>query len=142
MITFFRKYSVYFAWGIALASMLGSLYFSEVAQIAPCSLCWYQRIAMYPLVFILPVIIINRDTRIRPYILPLASIGTVIALYHNLLTWGVVEEIIACAPGLSCAIQQINWLGFITIPLLSLLSFIGIIILTLIYKPDTYEQGN
>jgi disulfide bond formation protein DsbB len=137
-----RKYSAYAAWAIALASMLGSLYFSEIARIAPCSLCWYQRIAMYPLVFILPIAIIHHDAKIRWYILPLAIIGAIIGLYHNLLSWGIIEEIVACAPGLSCAIQQIHWFGFITIPLLSFLSFIAIIILILIYKPDNHEQGN
>lgn len=140
MITYFKQYGAYAAWAIALASLLGSLYFSEVARIAPCSLCWYQRIALYPLVFILPVAIIGKDEKIRWYALPLAIIGGIIALYHNLLSWNVIEEIVACAPGVSCAIQEINWFGFITIPLLSLIAFIAIIILILIYKPNDYAN--
>ncbi|WP_082321816.1 disulfide bond formation protein B [Variovorax paradoxus] len=34
---------------VAFASTLGSLFFSEVMKLEPCVLCWYQRIAMFPL---------------------------------------------------------------------------------------------
>src|SRR5215212_3132279 len=41
------------AWGLALIATAGSLFFSEVSQFIPCRLCWFQRIAMYPLAAIL-----------------------------------------------------------------------------------------
>jgi disulfide bond formation protein DsbB len=41
------------AWLASLAGTLGSLFFSEVMQLQPCLLCWYQRIAMFPLVLVL-----------------------------------------------------------------------------------------
>ena len=45
----------YAAWVIALLSTLGSLFFGEIMKLPPCTLCWYQRICMYPLVVILAV---------------------------------------------------------------------------------------
>lgn len=112
------------AWGQALVATLGSLYFSEVMHLPPCVLCWYQRIAMYPLVVILGVGLFLRERRIRLYALPLSLIGFGIALYHNLLYYGILPESIQpCTSGVSCTSRQIEWLGFITIPLLSLVAF-------------------
>ncbi len=50
-----RKYHIAFAWTIATSAMLISLFFSEWMKLPPCDLCWYQRMAMYPLVFILGI---------------------------------------------------------------------------------------
>ncbi|MGH2475812.1 MAG: disulfide bond formation protein B, partial [Candidatus Limnocylindrales bacterium] len=49
------------AWFVALLATGGSLYFSEVAGFTPCTLCWYQRIAMYPLVVVLAIGAARRD---------------------------------------------------------------------------------
>ena len=53
------------AWVVALLATTGSLYFSEIAGFVPCTLCWYQRIAMYPLVVILAVGAARRDRGAR-----------------------------------------------------------------------------
>ncbi|MCY1049725.1 disulfide bond formation protein B, partial [Mammaliicoccus sciuri] len=45
-----QQYALFISWVIALVAMLGSLYFSEIRQFVPCTMCWYQRICMYPLV--------------------------------------------------------------------------------------------
>jgi disulfide bond formation protein DsbB len=112
------------AWVQALIATLGSLYFSEVMTLPPCVLCWYQRIAMYPLVVVLGVGLLLRERRIRLYALPLSLAGLAIALYHNLLYYGIIPESIQpCTTGVSCTSRQIEWLGFITIPLLSLVAF-------------------
>ena len=58
-----RARSVVGAWLVATLATAGSLYFSEVAGFAPCTLCWYQRIAMYPLVVILGAAIVKRQGR-------------------------------------------------------------------------------
>lgn len=115
----------------------GSLFFSEVMQLPPCVLCWYQRIAMYPLAAILTVGILSRDSHVRRYVLPLALIGLTIAVYHNLLYYGILpESITPCTAGVSCTSRQIEWLGFITIPLMSLTAFTIIILSVLFHKPD------
>ena len=126
---------VYAAWVVALVATVGSLFFSEVMLLPPCLLCWYQRIAMYPLVVILGVGIILGDRRVKFYALPVALAGLAVAVYHNLLYYGILPESIApCTQGVSCTTVQLEWLGFITIPLLSLTAFILITLSLLFYK--------
>ena len=111
-------------WLVSLVATLGSLFFSEVMGLPPCLLCWYQRICMYPLVAMATVGLLWRDTTVARYIWPLAGVGLSVAVYHNLLYYGLVAEAITpCAQGVSCTSRQIEWLGFITIPLLSLVAF-------------------
>jgi disulfide bond formation protein DsbB len=125
------------AWFIALASVVGSLFFSEVMMLPPCVLCWYQRIAMYPLVLVIGTGIVCGDRRMKLYAVPLAIAGLIIAVYHNLLYYGVIPESIApCAEGVPCNAVQIELLGFITIPMLGLLAFAGVVLALLIYKPE------
>ena len=122
------------AWIVATVATLGSLFFSEVMQLPPCVLCWYQRICMYPLVLVLGTGLWRHDTKARVYAAPLIILGSVIAVYHNLLYYGILSESLApCSAGISCTSRQIMWAGFITIPLLSLTAFaaIGVIFIKL-----------
>ena len=108
----------------ALVATLGSLFVSEVLDYAPCVLCWYQRIAMFPLSAIFFVALWFDDRDYVRYSLPLCTIGLVIALYHNLLYYGVIPETIApCTQGVSCTDSQ-QLVGFVTVPLLSLAAFL------------------
>ena len=109
---------------IAATAMVGSLYFSESQHFEPCKLCWYQRIAMYPLVAVLGVGIVLRDDKVGYYGLPLSIAGLAVSIYHNLLYYGLIpESITPCTEGISCTSRQIEWLGFITIPLMALTAF-------------------
>ncbi|MCY7375951.1 MAG: disulfide bond formation protein B [Pyrinomonadaceae bacterium] len=131
----------YLAWFIALIATVGSLFFSEVMQLPPCVLCWYQRIAMYPLVVIIGVGIITLDNRMKYYALPLGLIGLAISIYHNLLYYGLIpESITPCTEGISCTSRQIEWLGFITIPLMALAAFVGVSLCLLFYKSKEIEK--
>ncbi len=119
-----RKFVLYIALLQALVATLGSLYFSEIAKLPPCVLCWYQRILMYPLVIIIAVGIIRKDKYLPFYVLPLSIFGFVIALYHYLLQRGILPESTApCIQGISCTTKQVEWFGFVTIPFLSLVAF-------------------
>lgn len=139
--SWFRRHSIYIAWAAALLAALGSLYFQYVLHLPPCVLCWYQRIAMYPLVIILGAGILQRDKGFVFSALPLSLIGLLIAVYHNLLYYRILPESAApCTVGISCTTKQIEYLGFITIPFLSFLSFIIIIICLLIYWRNNHEQ--
>lgn len=125
----------YLAWSIALVATVGSLFFSEIMELPPCVLCWYQRIAMYPLVLIIGTGIVLHDVRLKIYALPLCLIGLAISVYHNLLYYGIIpESITPCTEGISCTSRQIEWLGFITIPLMALTAFVGIAICLIIYR--------
>jgi disulfide bond formation protein DsbB len=119
----FNDFGLYFAWLVAIVATSGSLYFSEVRAFVPCSLCWFQRIFMYPLVIILGIASFRQDKRIIPYVLPLAIFGGLIAFWH------VLEENIPglsipmCNVGVPCTVKYVNYLGFITIPVMSLTAF-------------------
>lgn len=127
----------YVAWVIALVATAGSLFFSEVMGLPPCVLCWYQRIAMYPLVIIIGIGIATGDRRWKTYALPITLMGLVVSIYHNLLYYGIISESLApCTQGISCTSRQIEWLGFITIPLMALTAFVSLTVCLLIYKPN------
>ena len=103
----------------------GSLFFSEVMLLPPCILCWYQRILMYPLVLIFTVGLFRKPKESFVYGLSLSVTGLVVAIYHNLLYYHLIpESITPCTSGVSCTSRQIEWLGFITIPLMSLVAFL------------------
>lgn len=133
---------IFTSWLVAAVSTAGSLFFSEVLLYPPCLLCWYQRICMYPLVVILLAGLFPVNKSVIRFSLPLAIIGFVIAVYHNLLYYHILPESIApCRSGVSCTTVQIEWLGFITIPFLSLLGFTLIITLLLIaWRKFSHER--
>ena len=114
----------YAAWIVASVGTLMSLFFGEIMKLPPCTLCWYQRICLFPLTAILAVGILHRDDRLVSYAMPLVATGLAIAIYHNLLYFGFIPETLSpCTEGVSCREVQIEWLGFITIPLMALLAF-------------------
>ncbi len=120
------------AWLIATGSTLGSLFFGEVMGYTPCVLCWYQRIAMFPLVFVLAAGLFPFDPRVVRYALPLAVAGWGLALFHVALIAGWVPQAIKpCQQGVPCSEVQAVWFGFVTIPFLSMLSFSLIAVLLL-----------
>jgi len=121
---------VFTAWLIASAAALGALFFSEIMQLPPCTLCWYQRIFMFPLVLILPVGLFPFDPKVVRYALPLAVIGWLVAVFQMLLVAGIVpEKLEPCTQGVPCSETVIEWFGFVTIPLLSVAAFASIIAL-------------
>ena len=119
----------YVAWLIALVATLMSLFFGEVMKLPPCTLCWYQRICLFPLPILIAVGIVLRDDKLVAYSLPLVLAGLGFSVYHNLLYYGVIPETLSpCVEGVSCSSRQIEWLGFITIPLMALFAFLSILI--------------
>lgn len=115
---------LWLGFAVALVATAGSLYFSEVADFVPCKLCWFQRIAMYPLVLLaLPAL--RRDRRAAQYLLPLPLVGLLVSGWHILVERGVVEDAQSCrisAPG-GCATKWIEELGYVTIPTLAATAF-------------------
>jgi disulfide bond formation protein DsbB len=133
---------LFLAWVLALVSTLGSLFFSEVMGLPPCSLCWYQRICMYPLVFIFLRGLFPFDLLVLKFSLPLVLIGFFIAVYHNLLYYKILPESAApCRQGISCTTVQLEWLGFITIPLLSFFGFLSIFLVLMILKRNLPHES-
>ena len=115
------------AFAVALTATLGSLYFSEVANFTPCRLCWYQRIAMYPLTVLLAVAWWRRDVHVRSYVWPLATIGAAVAAYHWFIERFPSLESGACDLTQPCSVMWFEEFGFVTLAFMawSGFAFIG-----------------
>lgn len=129
---------IFLGWILATVATLGSLFMSEVMGLKPCVLCWYQRIFMYPLVVILLVGMFPLDKRVVRYALPLAVIGLLFAFYHYLVYSGYIPESLQpCDQDVSCAKIDLELFGFITIPMLSIISYVVIIVLLVMFRNRT-----
>jgi disulfide bond formation protein DsbB len=128
------------AFVVAALTTAGSLYYSLVAHFIPCELCWYQRIAMYPLAAILLVGLVRRDSAVRWYALPLIAVGAPLSLYH----W-LVERVPAfaqtssCSAVAPCTAPYFQEMGFVTLAFMALSSFL--LIGTLLLMDRAYELG-
>ncbi|MFD1203730.1 disulfide oxidoreductase [Sporosarcina contaminans] len=124
-----------FSWITAIIAVAGSLFFSERMGFIPCTLCWYQRILMYPLAVLLGIAFYRNDRAIYKYVLPLSIIGMIVSTYHYALQkLPTLQEISVCTSGVPCSGQYINYLGFITIPFLALIAFTMITIMMFILR--------
>jgi len=121
---FWQEYGAYLAFGVALVATLGSLYYSEIAGFVPCTLCWYQRILMYPITLITLVGIIRRDAGLPAYVLPLSILGIGVSTYHRLIELQIIEHTGVCSEGVPCDLIWVNYFGFVTIPVLALTAFV------------------
>ncbi len=123
-------YLLFSAWILVCIATLGSLFFSEVMDIPVCNLCWYQRIAMYPLVLILAVGLFPYDLKVLRTAVPMAVTGWFIALFQVLLVAGIIPKSMQpCVKGIPCSEAQLSIFGFLNIPTLSLIIFSLIIVL-------------
>ena len=117
---------------VAIAATLGSLYLSEIAHLIPCRLCWFQRIAMYPLAVILPVAAYRKDGMARLYGAILATIGLGIAGWHRLIQAFPDLDSGSCSTtGPACTAALIMKYEFVTIPYMAFSAFA--LILTLLW---------
>lgn len=123
-----RPLVLWLAFAVALVSTLGSLYLSEVARFIPCTLCWYQRIAMYPLVVLLGLAAIRGDVAVRRYAVPLAGIGALIAAYHVAVQRLPGLPSGTCSLDVPCSAIYVERFGFVTIPVMALIGFVAIFV--------------
>ena len=137
--------ALWLAFLVALTATLGSLYLSEVAHFVPCELCWYQRIAMYPLAPILFVAAYRRDPGVWRYVVPVAAIGAAISIYHYQLERFPEQASASCSPDAPCTVVWIWRFHFISIPFMALSAFALIGALVLVARSgttvDTTDDG-
>ena len=122
------------------AAMLGSLYFSEVADFVPCRLCWFQRVAMYPIALVSVIALIRRDATARWYIVPMAAIGAIISVYHYLIEWEVLGDSGACGLTVPCSIVWFREFGFISLAFMALAGFLVVIVLNTVSFDSVSHQ--
>lgn len=130
---------LFLGWLLVSTSATISIFFSSVLEYQPCVLCWYQRICLFPLIFIFAAgLFPTFDKSVIKYSLPLTIAGGLTALYHTLLYAGIIpENIQPCSQGVSCTEQYFELFGFISIPMLSFFAFSTLVILLIILKRRT-----
>ena len=126
--------ALWLAWLVALVATVGSLIYSEVIHFEPCRLCWFQRIAMYPMAIILFVGAIRRESVVKFYALPLALVGLAISVWHYLIqTFPSLSSGASCDPDVPCSAKYVDVFGFISIPFMAGAGFTLITVLLLLY---------
>jgi len=131
---------LWLAFAVAATATAGSLYLSEVAGFVPCALCWYQRIAMYPLVIILGIAAWRGDVGVRRYVVPLGGIGAIIAAYHVALQRMPGLPSGACSLDAPCTLIYVERFGFVTIPVMALIGFVAILTLLVVLLPSGAKE--
>lgn len=112
------------AWLVAALATAGSLYLSDVAGLVPCLLCWYQRIAMYPLVLLLGVAAVTRDPRSWRYVLPLSLAGLAVSIYHVTIQYRPTLGVLDCSAEAPCTARYLHVYGFVSIPVMAGAAFL------------------
>ncbi|MEN9613983.1 MAG: hypothetical protein RLZZ347_290 [Candidatus Parcubacteria bacterium] len=135
------KYAVPLAFFVALTATFGSLFYSDVLGYAPCKLCWFQRICMYPQVILLGLAWWKKDKEVGKYSLALSAIGLVLAIYHYYLQLGG-NPLVPCGVvgySVSCSQRFVLEYGYITIPMMALTGFA--LILTVFGVARHYQKS-
>ena len=120
--------SLYFwYYGDPIANIMNGDLFNLANALEPCSLCWYARIALYPMVMISLMWLITNDLGSIKYIIPLSASWLLLTGYQIMLQAWVVSESWFCIPGSkSCTIIDWQYL-WVTIPMLACIAFILIL---------------
>lgn len=119
------KYSLHIGFILSCVSLVASLFYSEVAGFVPCTLCWIQRIFIYPQVILFGLALKQKETTILPYSFALTLIGSVFSLYHNYLYFGGTPAI-PCDASATCTQRYVFEFGFMTIPLMAFALFFAL----------------
>jgi disulfide bond formation protein DsbB len=119
---------------IFAGAVIGSLIYSNYFGYAPCLLCWYQRLCIFPIAILLFTDDIRKSALLQRQILLLSSAGFIIAIIHNIETIFPHSGISVCGTsGVSCLNQYVFEFGFVTIPLMSAIVLLsGVLITTLV----------
>ena len=121
---------------VAAVAVVGSLQLSLGAGYTPCTLCWYQRIAIYPLVIVCGVAALRRDVAVRFTVWPLAAIRASISIWNYV--HGPLPEAggASCVPVAPCTVLWIWKLHYISIPMMALTTMALIAVLVGIARAD------
>jgi disulfide bond formation protein DsbB len=119
---------------IFFGAVLGSVIYSEYFNYPPCILCWYQRLAIFPIAIILFTGSLKHFL-IRQQVLLFSILGFIVSAYHTYIDIFLPEGVTVCgADGISCTARYVYEFGYITIPVMSFTVLLSGIIITLIAK--------
>jgi len=140
---FIDKHYMKLGFVVSLFASLFSMVYSEIINFAPCYLCWYQRVFMFPIVFIFASAIWYKDRKVVKYTLPMLLVGFFISVYQNFGYYFADKGTLPCdATGISCYQQLVyEFGGYISIPMLSLTTFFALITIVLVAHFYSDERG-
>lgn len=114
-----QRYGLWAAFLITLGGVVMTLVYSEYFGFVPCSLCWFQRIFLYPQVFVLGTALVIKDTRAPIYGIVLAIPGLFVALYQHYIQMSGSDALGCPTGGGDCSQRILFEFGFMTFPLLA-----------------------
>ncbi len=116
---------------LSLFASLFPLVYSEIIQFPPCSLCWWQRVFMFPLVLMFGVAFWDKDRKVLRYSLPLVCAGFLVSIYQNFFYYFGESNSLPCdATGISCYQHLVSEFGgYISIPMLALTAFFAMLVI-------------
>lgn len=126
---------------VTAGAMVGSLWFSESAGYVPCTLCWYQRIAMFSLAVLSCVAAVRHDRNFAVYAIVGASVGLVVSTYHYLIEWFPRLDRGACSVDVPCNTVWFREFGFVTLAFMAGCAFIATIVFSAVVRGGNREQG-
>ena len=139
-LSFLKENFIVLGFFLSLIPTLFSLFYSEILNYAPCLHCWVQRIFLFPQTFLFGVAWFRKDRNVFWYSMPLLLVGTLDALYLNYIYYFDPNSSVCDASGVSCVQRLVSEMGgYISIPMLSLTSFISLVTLLLVvyfYKKE------
>ena len=140
ILLFFKKYTFFFGFFVALGAVALSLFYSGIVGYPPCELCWIQRIFLYPQLILFSMELYKRDRSIIDFSIVFAIFGSLVSIYHIYIESGGSSSLgcAALTPSnvnqVSCAIRYIYEFGYITMPIMALTLSLFIISILLNYK--------
>ena len=128
---------------LTLGGIVSSLFYSEILGIAPCGLCWLQRVFLYPQALLFAVAIWKKDRSVVDYSIALSIFGGVVALYQHYLQMGGTN-VLPCpavaAKAVDCAVRFLFEFGYITFPLMSFSVFAFLIVILLFVRDHSVNS--
>lgn len=136
-----REYALVLGLIVSATAFGGSMYLSNIAGMTPCLLCWYQRVAIFPLALLFLVALIRRDEHVFWYTLPLSVIGGLIAGYHYVIQ---MYPIAACSidGGVDCTLRYVTHFGYVTISMMALTTCVLIIIVSVLLATKKQKDSS
>lgn len=136
--------ALWIGFAVAAVTMAGSLYYSEYVNFEPCKLCWFQRIALYPMTIIMLVAALRKDVLVKFYVVPVLVVGALVSIYHYQYEWFPGQESTFCSvvPGETpCNVTWFRSFGFMSLAYMALSSALVMIALVLLARRGDDDEA-
>ena len=136
--SFAQSYGMLAIFLLSAGSIFGTILMQYAALLAPCVLCWWQRIFMYPIALISLIALVKakRMSDIADYVIAFSILGGAISLYQHLLQILPSGSLIPCDPTNDCSIRLVFEFGFVTIPWMALTVFAALALIAFLARKE------